>query len=229
MNLKIKILSFLLILSTLNCLAGDKSGQDWFSLGVKAGYTYTLEKRTPPNAAYFFRDTERNGGNLGLMLRLGRSVYCQAEANYTLNTFSSYRELNNYDTVAQELLTHTIDVPVLLGYNIVHRPNFKLRVLGGPSFSFNVNRQEKNNPIQAPEGSPFVTGMRQTRVGFELGIGFDFWRITLDARYLIIQDVYRYRYNQDNMSFKAIPYPNNTFNITIGYLIVRPRHSAKKK
>lgn len=229
MRLKIKILFISLIFSCLYCSARGGSRQDWFALGVNAGYTYTLNKSAYQIDTYFFRNSDRNGGNLGVFLRLGRQVFCQTGASYSLNTFSSYRELNNYDTVSQSLLTHTIDVPVLLGYSIVNNRNFKLRVLGGPQFSFNVNRQDKNQPIQAPENSPFVMGMRQTRVGFECGFGFDIWRITLDARYLIIQDVYRMRYNSDNTAFREIRFPNNTFTFTLGYQIIWPDISGKMK
>lgn len=219
--MKTKLITILLISFMLPALC-KSNNNSWFSIGVKAGYNQVFSKTTSDNPYYYLASTDRMGGNIGIYMRLGRRVYCQPEVSYSFDKFNAFRTFYNYDTVSnRQMFTHTINLPVLLGVHIVNKEISKLSFVLGPVFSFNVDKSTKNIPTIPSADSPFTVALRNTRVGFDCGLSMDIWRFTLGARYTIIQDLYKFKFNNSEINPKgsAISFPNHCLYVSLGFKI----------
>jgi len=189
----------------------------WFTIGAKLGYNLSLAQ-DKIEERYTLHSSLRHGGTTGIYMRLGTNVYCQPEVLYTFSIYDEKRDFSG-DTLSRDLQNHTIDLPVLLGYSPVCNENFKLRIMAGPRFAFNVNKREKYNAIQ-PNRDDITASMSKARLGLDCGIGFDFWRVTLDIRYILMQDIYKYQcLDKEDNEWKRINFLISTFSFTIGYNI----------
>lgn len=219
--MKTRLTTILLIslLLPASCLSSNNS---WFSIGIKAGYNQVFSKTTDENPYYHLASTDRMGGNIGIFMRLGHRVYCQPEVTYSFDKFQAFRTFYNYDTISdRQLFSHVINLPVLLGVHIVNMDTFKLNLILGPVFSFNVDKSAKNLPTIPSDGSPFTATLRNARVGFDCGLGMDIWRFTVSARYTIIQDLYKFKFNDPEVNPKgsAISFPNHCLYVSLGFRI----------
>ena len=70
----------------------------------------------------------------------------------------------------------TVDLPVLLGIKLINRSLLNLRIHGGPVFSYVT----ANSMVS--ELSDFnVDDLNNRYMGWQIGAGFDFWFLTVDA------------------------------------------------
>lgn len=191
----------------------------WFAIGAKLGYNVSLtQDKNNLDYQYSFHTGLRHGGSVGIYMRLGTNVYCQPEVQYSLLMYDASRIIEK-DTLLRKIQGHTIDLPVLLGYSPVCSETFKFRIMIGPRFAFNVNTN-KNYDAISPGTDRISASIRKTRLGLDCGIGFDFWRITLDLRYVLMQDLYKYQYqSNETTEWKQVNFPVSTFHIAIGYNI----------
>jgi hypothetical protein len=88
-----------------------------------------------------------------------------------------------------------------------------MRVMVGPKFSFNIGSTlaETFGDVES-----LTQALRDTRLGLDCGVGFDIWRITLDVRYNLVQDIYKYQ-NPEGTTLNAKPL--HTIQASIGYRI----------
>ena len=119
----------------------------------------------------------------GLFLRLGEQFFFQPEVEYS---FKSTKLTNLSDFVAEiqentRLKQHSIDVPVLLGFHFINNDNFKVHLTVGPRFGFRIGSNIKDIDPELDEGG-------KLQWAGQFGIGFDFWRFTLSARYDLASD-----------------------------------------
>jgi len=199
----------------------------WFTIGAKAAYNISLTQDKITDL-YTLHTGLRQGGSMGMYLRLGTNVFCQPEVVYTFSLYDSKRVIAG-DSLSQDLQNHTIDLPVLLGYSPICSETFKFRLLIGPRFAFNVNKNEKYNPVK-PDRDDMTVSMSKARLGLDCGIGFDFWKISLDIRYILMQDIYKYQYlNHETGEWRRVNFPISTFQIAIGYNIWGNNMPSSKK
>ncbi len=173
----------------------------WFSLGVRGGYSVTLEKTQSLNEVIDIKNNLQNGFHAGVFMRMGRTLYVQPEIlfnyyNYSINNEQNFPNLKNYNI-------NTIDIPVLLGVSLVNKKMFKIRLMAGPKFHINVGSTVADT-FQDIE--TFTQELRNARLGLDCGIGFDIWKLTLDVRYNLVQDLYKYQ------SSEGITLNNGTLN-----------------
>jgi hypothetical protein len=71
----------------------------------------------------------------------------------------------------------TLDVPLLLGVNIINRDLIKLRLNAGPVFSF-ITANDFHSEISDFDVNNFTSNY----VAFQFGAGVDVWFLTFDAR-----------------------------------------------
>lgn len=71
----------------------------------------------------------------------------------------------------------TIDIPILLGYSIINKPIFNLRVHAGPVLSYVTV-----DPIISDITDLNIDELKDNYIGIQAGIGVDIWFITIDAR-----------------------------------------------
>jgi len=214
-----------------NAPATEKPAQyeraQWFTIGAKIGYNITLEHDKVKDL-YSLHTGMRHGGSTGIYMRLGTNVFCQPEVLYT---FAIYDEKRNFsgDTLSRDMQTHTIDVPVLLGYSPICSETFKFRILLGPRFAFNVNKSDKYNNVPTTQEGIAVS-MNKGRLGLDCGIGFDFWRISLDLRYILMEDIFKCQYlDSESGAWKKAQFWVSTFNVSLGYNIWGNNMPSKKK
>ena len=177
-----KKLYLFILLATITSTAQAQ----WFSIGAKAGYSSTFKSE---NIQETFNVTKnlQNGFHVGAFARLGRSVFVQPEVLYNFLSYDSDIKIAG-TTIAQtkKYKVGTIDVPVLLGGSLVNTKMFKLRLMAGPKFSFNAGSTKGIDSFDA-----FTQTVRNARLGLDAGMGFDIWKITLDLRYNLIQNLYK--------------------------------------
>ncbi len=158
----------------------------WFSIGAKAGYSSTFETENIQKA-FNITDNLQNGFHVGIFARLGRNIFVQPEVLYNYLSYDSNIKIAGI-SIAQtkKYNVSTIDVPVLLGGSLINTKMFKLRLMAGPKFSFNAGSTKGIDNFDI-----FTQTLRNTRLGLDAGIGFDIWKITLDVRYNLIQNLYK--------------------------------------
>lgn len=185
----------------------------WFAFGMKGGYSATLEQNQSYNDIFNASSNLQNGFHLGLFMRMGRTWYLQPEAVFN---YYNYTSSLNYDHSIifnnKKFQINTVDVPVLLGVHLANTRMFKMRVMVGPKFSFNAGSTTDD---AFDNFDSFTQTLRNTRLGLDCGVGFDIWRITLDVRYNLIQDIYKYQNEGTTLNKK----PLHSFQASIGYRI----------
>lgn len=186
----------------------------WFAFGVKGGYSTTLEQNQSYKEIFNVSNNLQNGFHLGLFMRMGRTWYLQPEAQFNYYNYSSslnYENTNIYQNKKYQI--NTVDVPVLLGVHLANTKMFKMRVMAGPKFSFNIGSTVAET---FKDFETFTQELRNTRLGLDCGLGFDIWRITLDVRYNLVQDIYKYQ-NSEGTTFNNKPM--HSIQASIGYRI----------
>ena len=199
----------------------------WFTIGAKASYniTPTHDKIYESSS---FHSGMRQGGSVGMYMRLGTNFFCQPEVLYSFALYNATRDIAG-NKLEQDLQNHTIDVPVLFGYSPICSETFKFRLLLGPRFAFDVHQDSMQNAVPTDVDN-ITASMSKMRVGIDCGIGFDFWKISLDLRYVLISDVYKHQYlNFETNEWKKVVFPISTFNIAIGYNIWGNNMPSKAK
>ena len=138
------------------------------ALGIKVSGNFTnYQKVTVGNF----------GVEPGIFLRLGKDFYFQPEVNYAFKS-STFKDVVNEISTNVKLKQHYVSVPVLLGYHFINKDNFKFHLTLGPRFDFRISDNI--------EGTDWKANAIQW--GGQVGLGFDFWRFTLDASYSLAAD-----------------------------------------
>ncbi len=203
---------FCILALLLSCLLTAQA--QWFMLGVKGGYSTTLEQNQSYKDVFNVKSNLSNGFHLGLFMRMGRTWYLQPEAlfnYYNYNSSLNYENSNIYNDKKYQI--NTVDVPVLLGVHLVNTNMFKMRAMVGPKFSFNIGSTliDSFGDVES-----LTQTLRDTRLGLDCGVGFDIWRITLDVRYNLAQDIYKYQ-NSEGTTLNNKPL--HSIQASIGYRI----------
>jgi len=185
-----------------------------FSFGVAGNYTTSLgfdEKWNFDVGRLSFKNDAAHGFSVGIFLRAGKRFFVQPELMYNFMLSASALQQENADnSQKQKIYFSTINLPILLGGKIVSTNFFNLRVMFGPRFRFDAgSKNEVDTLIQ--------TTPRKWQLGLEVGLGFDLGRVTIDARYNLMQDIFAYTYS-DSQQLKLSPI--NSFSVGIGVKLV---------
>ena len=203
----------LLFITTILIINAISTYAQWCSLGVKAGYSSILEQNQSYKEVFDISNNLQNGGHLGVYMRLGRTWFVQPEALY--NYYNYQLTINS---VENKHNIHTIEVPVLLGVHLVNTQMFKIRLMAGPKFNFNIGN------LNDLTFDTFFQEIRDTRLALDCGLGLDIWRITLDVRYNIIQDIFKIKNTEGDVLNKK---PSQIVQASIGFRLVG--NNKKKK
>ncbi len=179
-------------------LCGVQQAKAQFGLGIKVAGNFTsLDK--------FDIHNMNAGFDLGVFCRVGDRFFFQPEVNYSFrsadfqNIIGEFRE--NYD-----MRQHFIDVPLLLGYNIVNKDNFRFHIFVGPRGALLIDNQ-------LMESHTFDDVCGRMQWGGQVGIGFDIWRFTIDGRYDLSAD----RTSTSDNSSRV----QNMFIVSLGFKILK--------
>lgn len=116
--------------------------------------------------------------NFGVFFRLGNRVYLQPELFF----MNRKGELTNNDIPGSNKSIHikTLDLPVMLGIEIMDAKLFNVRIMGGPVASLAVNKDVNSlNWLSAVSEEE----IRSANWGIQFGGGVDFLIFTFDLRY----------------------------------------------
>lgn len=168
--------------------------QSSFSFGIKAGANFSN---------YISESTLEPGADAGIFLRAGRIVYFQPEVLYSFRT-STINAMVDEVKENIELNDHFIDIPLFLGFKIVNKENFNLRLFLGPRVGLRVGSSY----------SDIDSLMGYAQWGGRAGIGIDFWRFTFDIHYDISAN--KFKASDDNTFWKQ-----NLMSASLGFKIVK--------
>ena len=203
---------FCILTLLLACIVSAQA--QWFSLGVKGGYSSTLEQNQSYQDIFNIKSNLRNGFHLGLYMRMGRTWYIQPEALFNYYNYNSTLDYKNSNIFKDKIYQiNTVDVPVLLGVHLVNTNMFKMRAMIGPKFSLNIGSTIADT---FEDMESLTQALRETRLGLDCGVGFDIWKITLDVRYNLIQDIYKYQ-NTEGTTLNTKPL--HSIQASIGFRI----------
>jgi len=164
----------LLFISLFSLISVLLTAQPNFNLGIKGGLTnsdfslskegYTSESILSYHAGAF--------GRLGF----GR-LFLQPEAYFSSRT-GDIKQLTSGSPseISTRFDFKTIDVPILAGIKLFKSDFINVRAMGGPLFNF-VTSKKVDGPRFGSDA------FRDNFYGWQYGIGFDLWMITLDARF----------------------------------------------
>jgi len=114
----------------------------------------------------------------------------------------------------QELKLTTLDVPVMVGYQLLDIPLVKIRANAGPVASIVLNKDvtiSKNELADTQIPTEDLIELKdQAAYSFQAGLGVDVWKLTLDARYN-----FGISYIDESKSIR-----NNLFTINLGFKIL---------
>jgi hypothetical protein len=83
----------------------------------------------------------------------------------------------NITELTSEFNYDVIDVPALIGLNIINKPAFKIRAMGGPVFSFLTS-----SSVETSDSRFSSDYFKNHFLGWQYGLGADFLFLTFDAR-----------------------------------------------
>ncbi|MCE1202621.1 MAG: PorT family protein [Bacteroidia bacterium] len=168
------------IIFTLALLAAFQLANAQFDLGPKVGFTASTLTVNQDSIENGFR----NNLLFGAFARFGDKVHIQPEIIwYTKGTVFKPVSLSSPLPVEQEITLSGIEIPLQLGVKLIDLEVLNLRVFGGPSASFVVNKQ-----IQTNQGSSFTNPIKESDIkdvqwGLKLGAGLDILMFAVDVKY----------------------------------------------
>lgn len=185
------LLSIMLMTAT-----GYMAQAQMVNLGAHAGLNYPNMRIS--NSTYS-QYRAFGGAMVGVWGRFGGLVYVQPEVNYT---WSKSGINNNTTTTRADLNIHSLQFVASPGLRPIRKGMFNLRLGGTASYSFLMAVGDNQIGIRK---SDFRSG------AVHLGpfLGFDIWRIAIDARYL---------WSVRNQSFdQSVKWRNDMLQVTAGF------------
>jgi hypothetical protein len=147
--------------------------QSPINLGIKFG---TNRSSLITSFDDIFEKSEINHYLAGAFLRINLGkIYLQPEAYF--NTKGGTLPSINISNYSQILSYQTIDIPILVGYNIINKPIFNLRIHAGPVLSYITA-----DPLISDIKELNIDDLKDNYIGIQAGVGFDLWFVTIDAR-----------------------------------------------
>jgi len=187
-----KILLFLFIV-----LLSSELSYGQFALGIKVGYngnklTTNLDS---------IKDQFNSGFHIGAWTRIGKRFYVAPEVLYTFSGGVFTKE-GNLSTTGwkQKITVGSLDIPVMLGFKIIHSKAITWRIEVGPEASFIVNKkiseEGTNPPIQ-------LSDINTANWYILAGTGIDVLFLSFDVRYQyglskLIKNVGNYSFDTQN-------------------------------
>jgi hypothetical protein len=195
------------------CVSALSYGQ--FALGVKIGYNANKLSTDLDTVKSQFN----SGFHVGVWTRFGKRFYVAPELNYTMSgaVFTNDGNLSTNDW-KQKITIGSLDIPVMLGFKIIHSDFITWRIELGPQASFVVNKKVKDeNSVLGPIKESSLSSMAWYVLG---GTGVDFLFMRLDVRYQyglsqLIKDV-----ETSGSTSASFDTKNQMFVVSLGFKII---------
>lgn len=203
----------IILILVITLFAADLSyGQ--FALGIKLGYNANKLSTNVDT----IKSNVNSGFHIGIFSRFGKRFYVAPELQYTMSG-GVFSDEGNLSTSGwkQKIKIGTFDIPVLLGFKIIHSDFITWRLELGPQASFVVNKKvEDVNSVLGPIKESNINSVNWYVLG---GTGIDILFMKLDIRYQyglnqLLQDVQSLGTSATTYSAK-----NQMFVISLGFKI----------
>jgi hypothetical protein len=173
-----------------------------FALGVKIGYNANKLSTDLDNIKSQFN----SGFHVGVWTHIGKRFYVAPELLYSMSGAVFTEEGNvSTDNWKQKITIGSVDIPVMLGFKIIHSDMITWRIELGPEVSFVVNKTIKEeNSVTGPITEADIN----TANWFvKAGTGIDVLFLAFDIRYKyglnqMIQDVQTWSFDTQNSMFQ---------------------------
>jgi hypothetical protein len=161
------------LLSIAMLMAVTIAAKAQFNLGIKGGVNFS--KINTDN----LKSSTTTGYQAGLFARFGGNLYLQPELYLGSRGGKFETSNNNFNS---NVKFTTLNLPVLLGGRVVGNDKVNLRVMAGPVYSYNLNKNQgfadNFNGAYADFGD-----YKKSTLGYQAGAGVDIGAITADLRY----------------------------------------------
>jgi hypothetical protein len=184
-----------------------------FALGVKIGYNANKLSTNIDT----IKSQVNSGFHIGLYTHIGKRLYFAPELLYTMSG-GVFTESGNLSTSGwkQKITIGSLDVPLLVGFKIIHSDAITWRIELGPEMSFVVNKKVADEESVT---GPITTADINTANWYVMGgTGIDILFLALDIRY-------QYGLNQlikdAEMAGKTYNFDtkNGIFTVSLGFKI----------
>ena len=144
--------------------------QSPINLGLKGGYS------SSKLSTDFYKEGSVDNYHVGAFVRvkLGK-LYLQPEAYFSSKGGKLEDSSSSLPDAINSFDLKTVDVPILLGINVIDKGPFKLRANAGPLMSFLTDKEFKSQSFNPDD-------LKDNFFGWQYGVGADFLFLTLDVR-----------------------------------------------
>jgi hypothetical protein len=184
-----------------------------FALGIRLGYN---ANKLTTNLDSIKSDFN-SGFNVSVWAHFGKRLYFAPELRYTLSG-GVFTEEGNVSTTGwkQKIAVGSMDIPLLLGFKIIHSKAITWRIELGPEMSFVIN--EKIKELNDVTGPITTSDINKANWFIMAGTGIDVLFLNFDIRYqyglnAMITDVTN---GTETMNFNT---KNNLLSVTVGFKI----------
>lgn len=149
-----------------------------FALGIKVGYNANKLSTNVDSIKSDFN----SGFHVGIFSRFGKRLYIAPELQYSLSgaVFSNEGNLTTSGW-KQKVTIGSLDIPVLVGFKIIHSDFITWRIELGPQASFTVNKKiTDQEDLAGPIKEANINSANWYVLG---GTGIDFLFLKVDVRY----------------------------------------------
>jgi hypothetical protein len=149
-----------------------------FALGVKAGYNASKLSANLDE----IKSQINSGFHVGIWARIGKRFYVAPELQYTFSgaVFSNDGSIST-DKWKEKITIGSLDIPVLLGFKIIHSKVITWRIELGPQASIVVNKKVENETsFIGPVTESSLSSLNWYVLG---GTGIDILFFKFDFRY----------------------------------------------
>lgn len=185
------------------------------SFGIKAGYNANKLSANIDSVSSQFK----SGMQIGAFLRVGKRFFVQPELYYSLQGAQYIlNDPTNTHSWNQKVTIGSMDLPVLLGFNIINGKTISFRIDAGPMASFVTNKTIKN--MNSDWLGPLTkSSISSVNWYIQAGIGVDLWFVSLDVRYQggLNQVISNVESGGTTWDFSS---KNNVFLVSLGFKIL---------
>ena len=200
-------------------------GFSQFNFGVKIGYNSSLSLAnitSVTNGGYGIGNVSSeiwNNFQTGAFARIYiDKVYIQPELLYSMQK-NNYQvtikdATSNASTMFNKMVSvNTVNIPVLVGYQLLDLKVLNLRAFAGPMLQLDAGSSLNYTPVSGTgtvTAQSLMTDAKKANIGLQIGAGIDVLMLTLDLRYNLINNVFEPKANDYTL-------PSSTFVVSLGW------------
>ncbi len=193
-------------------ISGISYGQ--FHIGPQIGYTASKLSYKGTDIT----NSLKNNMLVGVFMRIGKKIYVQPEINYmTQGSVFKFPSLGSTSVVEQDVSLKSIQVPLSLGWQFLNLKVVKLRIFGGATANFIVNKT-----IDTKNGDPkdylLPSDFSDIQWQYQVGFGIDVLMLAIDIKYYGgLNNIVNLKYDNNT---KTLNGGVNVFEVTLGWKIL---------